>query len=146
MSNLLREFLGRQSSGGIDLDHAVPHPGTGSSGAPIDTAPQRAIRHLPRLKFVGRIVTDEQVPPRRSLADIEILENERQRSHTGPHDWIASHRLNTGERRLRDVAPSLPATNAKRLRKGAKRLSNPSPSGGTNCFASLARTGELSAI
>jgi hypothetical protein len=43
LSNLLREFLGLLSSGGIDLDHAVPHPGPGSSVAPIDTAPQSAI-------------------------------------------------------------------------------------------------------
>jgi hypothetical protein len=26
LSNLLREFLGRQSSGSVDLDHAVPAP------------------------------------------------------------------------------------------------------------------------
>jgi hypothetical protein len=127
LSSLLREFLGRQSSGGIDLDHAVPHPGPGRRSRP--SIPRRnAPSGIARLKFAGRIVTDEQVPPRRSLADIEILENERQRSHTGPHDWIASHRLNTGERRLRDVAPSLPPTNAKRLRKGAKRRSNPTSS------------------
>src|SRR6266576_2521920 len=39
------------------------------------------------------------------------------------------------------VSPSLPATNAKRLRKGAKRRSNPSiPCRSMDCFAALAMT------
>jgi hypothetical protein len=46
LHNLLREFLGRQSSGGIDLDHAL-RIWTELSVAPIDTAPQSAIRRCP---------------------------------------------------------------------------------------------------
>jgi hypothetical protein len=34
LSNLLREFLGRLSSGSIDLDHAVPHLGPGRRARP----------------------------------------------------------------------------------------------------------------
>jgi len=36
LNDLLRDFLGRPS-GGIDLDHAVPHPGPVVG---VDTAPQ----------------------------------------------------------------------------------------------------------
>jgi len=38
------------------------------------------------------------------------------------------------------VTPSLPATNAKRLRKGAKRRSNPFFLEAMDCFAALAMT------
>jgi len=66
LSNLLREFLGRQSSSGIDLDHAVPHPGPGRRLRPSIRLRNPAFGR----KLAGRIGSDQQVSPRRSLANI----------------------------------------------------------------------------
>jgi hypothetical protein len=51
------------------------------------------------------------------------LENERQRAQTGPRDRIASHALNTGERRLRrlQVLPILISKLARRRRDRSVR-------------------------
>ena len=61
---------------------AIRHPALLGENSPVGSV------LINKCRRVGRLPTSKQK-----------LENERQRSHTGPRDWIASYRLNTGERR-----------------------------------------------
>jgi hypothetical protein len=99
LSNLLREFLGRQLSGSIDLDHAVRHSGAGSSAAAIDTAPQRVMPHCRALSLVGpsRLSKSSDVGRASTSANSSVHFEPLSAMNLIPHWWRGAERLAADE-------------------------------------------------
>jgi len=83
LSNLLREFLGRLSSAHLDLDHGSASRLALQVVKGTVNVSTRSIAAVAQLKRAGRIVSDQQMPPRRAPTDIgiELLEAVPARTH-----------------------------------------------------------------
>ena len=106
------------------LHNVCPNCGGGFAPRPIRPATERR----PGVCVTKQLPSDKRVHLKYSVEDVAAHSCEAAGYSAG-----GSLSLST---------PSLPAANAKRLRNGAQRRSNPSfRSGAMDCFASLAMTG-----